>query len=119
MSQDAREQLSPDWRPAIGKPDGLVLLCRIPPARVAPVARERAITPSQLRALASAGWIEIEFVDSLGQPIAAACRVELPDSATVETDGDGQETLAGHGFAPGLCRVSLPKLDAATWRLGS
>jgi hypothetical protein len=114
----AAEQLSPDWRPPIGRPDGLVLLCRIPPARVTPVARERAITPSQLRALEAAGFIEIEFVDSLGRPMAAACRLELPDATPVETSGEGQELVARHGFAPGLCRVSLPRLDAATWRLG-
>jgi hypothetical protein len=119
LLRQAREQLTRDWHPPISEPDGLVLLRRIPAPRAAGVARERAITPSQLRALAAAGWIEIEFVDSLGQPIAAACRLELPDSTPVETPGDGQELVARHGFAPGLCRLSLPKLDAATWRLES
>jgi hypothetical protein len=113
----AREQLSRDWRPPVGRPDGLVLLSRISPPRVAPAAREPAVTPSQLRALAAAGFIEIEFVDSLGQPVAAACRLELPDATAVETSGEGQDLVARHGFSPGLCRVSLPKLDAATWRL--
>jgi len=115
----AREQLTRDWRRPFSEPDGLILLRRIPVPRRSAVAHEPAITPSQLKALAEAGWIEIEFVDSLGQPIAASCRLELPDCTPVATGDDGQKLVARHGFVPGLCRVSLPKLDAAVWRLAS
>jgi hypothetical protein len=108
----AREKLTADWRPPFGTPDGLILLRRVP--ALAAVVREPAVTPSQLRALAAAGWIEVEFVDPQGRPVTALCRLELPDSTQVETRDD---LVARRNFAPGLCRVSLTGLDAARWNL--
>jgi hypothetical protein len=110
---EAREKLTRDWRPPLGQPDGLVLLCWVP--REVAVARESAITPSQLRALAAAGWIEIEFVDPQGRPVPLICRLELPDSTQIETSDDQQGVVARYNFAPGMCKLSLPKLDAARW----
>jgi hypothetical protein len=82
---------------------------------VAAVVREPAMTPSQLKALVAAGWIEIEFVDPQGRPVPVVCRLELPDSTQIQTSDDQHGVLARHNFAPGMCRVSLPDLDAARW----
>jgi hypothetical protein len=106
----ARAKLTADWRPPLGTPDGLILLRRVPV--VAAVVREPAVTPSQLQALAAAGWIEVELVDTQGRPVAALCRLELPDSTPIEARDD---VIAHRNFAPGLCRVCLPGLDAARW----
>jgi hypothetical protein len=108
----ARDKLTRDWRPPFW-PDGLILLRRVP--TVAAAVREPAITPSQLRALAEAGWIEIEFVDPQGRPVPVICRLELPDSTRIEASDDAGGVVARHNFAPGMCRVSLPGLDAARW----
>ena len=117
LFSQARDQLTRDWRPPVSGPDGLVMLRRIRAARPVAAHREPAITPSQLKALAAAGWIEIEFVDSLGQPVGTVCRLELPDCTLVEAASDGQGLVARRDFAPGLCRLSLPDLDAERWHL--
>ena len=113
----ARDQLAADWRPPVSAPDGLILLRRLQVVPVAAASREPAITPSQLVALVAAGWIEIEFVDGLGLPVEVDCRLELPDSTRVETEGDAEGLVARHGFLPGICRLRLPSLDQARWRL--
>jgi hypothetical protein len=113
----ARAGLTPDWRPPVGAPDGLILLRRARVAAAVAPECEPALTPSQLKALAEAGWIEIEFVDPLGQPVAVACRLELPDSTLVEGKNDEAGLVARYELAPGMCRLSLPDLDAAKWSL--
>jgi len=112
----ARAQLTADWRPAIGAPDGLVLLRRVRSLPVATSSGAPAITPSQLKALTAAGWIEIEFVDWLGNPVAVDCRLELPNATLVEGANDPRGLLARRSFAPGMCRLSLPGLDGERWR---
>jgi len=114
----ARDKLSPDWRPPLA-PNGLVLLRRIHTPQAVAASPEPAITPSQLRALMASGWIEIEFVDELGEPVEAAYLIELPDSTLVEGAAslpDG--TLSKANIRPGICQLTLPTLDAARWRHG-
>jgi hypothetical protein len=113
----ARDQLTADWRPPVSAPDGLVLLRRMRALAVAAANGEPAITPSQLVALVAAGWIEIEFVDEVGQPVEVDCQLELPDATRIEAKGDAQGLVARHGFLPGTCRLRLPNLDAGRWRL--
>jgi hypothetical protein len=110
----ARDQLTADWRPPFGRPDGLILLRRVRGIELAAMRREPAITPSQWKALSEAGWIEIEFVDTSGKPVGVGCRLELPDCTLVEAR---DEVVARRGFVPGICRLCLPKVDAAVWSL--
>jgi hypothetical protein len=112
----ALAQLTADWRPGMAEPDGLVFLRRIRNLPVAPSSNTPAITPSQLKALTAAGWIEIEFVDGLGNPVAVDCRLELPNATLVEAANDSRWFIAKRSFAPGMCRLSLPGLDGNRWR---
>jgi hypothetical protein len=109
----AADQLSPDWRPPMAGPSGLVLLRRARVPAVVPHPSP-AITPSQLRALSEAGWIEVEFVDEAGRPLSVACHLELPDCTPLDSCG---EVVAKHGFSPGSCGLVLPEVDAAQWSL--
>jgi hypothetical protein len=113
----ARDKLSPDWRPPLA-PNGLVLLRKIHAPQAVIASPEPAITPSQLRALTASGWIEIEFVDELGEPVEAAYLVELPDSTLVEGASTQDGTLSRANIKQGICHLTLPTLDAARWRLG-
>jgi hypothetical protein len=63
------------------------------------------------------GWIEIELLDEVGEPVPGEkYRVTLPDGSVREgtLDAVGRARLEGH--APGTCQVSFPKLDASLWR---
>jgi hypothetical protein len=63
----ARTKLSPDWRPPISQPDGLVLLRGVSVAQAVPVEQAPALTPSQLQQLAQPkpdSWIKILLLDA-------------------------------------------------------
>jgi len=109
----ASDQISADWRPPLSGPDGLVLL-RLARTPMAVPHSAPAMTPSQLRALSEAGWIEVEFVDEAGRPLGVVCHLELPDCTPIDFRG---EVAAKHGFSPGTCRLSLPEVDASQWCL--
>jgi outer membrane protein OmpA-like peptidoglycan-associated protein len=67
----AIETLSPDWRPPL-TPNGIILLRKLVALRVASMAPEAAITPSQLRALMDAEkplHFYARFVDEHGRPL--------------------------------------------------
>jgi hypothetical protein len=113
----AVDKLSPDWRPPLA-PNGLVLLRRIQAPRVAAASQEAALTPSQLRAMMESGWIEIEFVDELGQSVEAVYRLELPNGSIVEGAWGEESAFSKANIEQGMCRLRLPALDAARWRLG-
>ena len=113
----ARDKLSPDWRPPLA-PNGLVLLHKIHSPQAVNASPEPAMTPSQLRAMMATGWIEIEFVDELGEPVGAAYRIELPDSTLVEGASTRDGTFSKANIKRGICQLTLPTLDAARWRLG-
>ena len=62
-------------------------------------------------------WIEIALVDQAGDPVKhARYRVEGPDGTPYEgwTDGDGIARV--DGLKEGTCKISLPDLDAASWK---
>ena len=113
----ATNKLSPDWRPPM-TPKGLVLLRRIHARNVAAGRPESAITPSQMRAMIEDGWIEIEFVDEFGEPVEAAYRLQLTDSTMVEGLRATEGEFAVTNIKPGTCKLTLPELDAAMWRIG-
>jgi hypothetical protein len=82
LLKQASEKLTKDWSPP-SRPDGLILLRRIPAQASAPKDTGPAITPSQMKRLLM-GWLELFVVwaDS-GQPVAGV-------PLAVETSGNRQ-----------------------------
>ncbi len=62
-------------------------------------------------------FIEIEFTDEAGQPIAGETyQITLPDGVTLATgttDEKGKAKISG--IDPGSCKITFPNLDAEAW----
>jgi len=108
----ASAKLTPDWRPPVSEPDGLILLRGIPVAQAVAKDEAPAITPSQLAKLKDPqkkdAWIKIHLVDAdKGTAIeGASLQLKLPDATTPsshDTDKDGL--------------VDLPDVPAGTFSL--
>ena len=63
-------------------------------------------------------WIEIELVDTFGQPAPGeAYRVMLPDGSTIaEGNLDEKGRARVDHIDPGTCKVTFPRLDKAAWK---
>lgn len=109
----ARDKLSPDWRPPLF-PDGLILLRRNISPKAVSYVTEPAITPSQLkRMLTKTEWIEIEVLDELGKPYPGPYRIELPDGSTAEGNFDEQGLWGDYDIDPGTCKLIVPDVPEA------
>ena len=63
-------------------------------------------------------WIEVELLDSDGQPVPnEPYRVHLPDGSTQEGSTDGQGIARLSGIDPGTCQISFPALDGGGWKV--
>jgi hypothetical protein len=80
---EAAKLLANDWRPPLA-PDGLVLLRRLTAVVATGPSDEPAITPSQLKKLSETDWIEIEVVDTDGNPLSTHYRLQLADKDVQE-----------------------------------
>jgi len=81
-------------------------------------ADNSAATSSQEQALVESDSIEIEFVDEDGHPVDIAYHLELPDGGALDGQTSEDGVLSTTGFKPGTCKLTLPKTDAARWKLG-
>jgi hypothetical protein len=50
--------------------------------------------------------------------VEAVYRLELPDNSVVEGASTAEGTFSKANIKQGICRLTLPELTAATWRLG-
>jgi hypothetical protein len=104
----ATQKLTADWWPPFS-PDGLVLLRMIAARQTSSLPiQETALTPSQMKALLkSKEWIEVEVVESDGEPYQGAYRIELPDKSTVKGNFDKAGTWEERDIDPGTCKLTL------------
>jgi type VI secretion system secreted protein VgrG len=63
-------------------------------------------------------WIEIELVDTEGNPVPGEqYKITLPDGSTVASGSlDGKGKARVDGIDPGSCQVTFPKLDQSAWK---
>lgn len=104
LLRQASHKLSPDWRPPF-RPDGLVLLRRIPVRAAVGINHEPAITPSQMKKLLT-GWVELVVVwDDTGEPVTGLpLAVETAGNRqSVKTGGDGRIRITD---VEGTCEAS-------------
>jgi type VI secretion system secreted protein VgrG len=76
----------------------------------------QAITPVSGGPPTEVSWIEIELIDEVGRPVPGeAYQILLPDGK--KTDGTLDQRGRAHVAVPdpGLCQITFPRLDAATW----
>lgn len=65
----------------------------------------------------SPSWIEIELLDSLGNPVPGEqYRIETPDGSIAEGALDEKGFVRVDGIKPGSCKVSFPGYDGRSWR---
>ena len=62
--------------------------------------------------------IEVEFVDEQGEPVDVAYRVELSDGSVISAQVGADGVLRKAGIRTGSCKLSLPKIDAGSWKIG-
>jgi hypothetical protein len=108
----ARDQLTRDWRPPLA-PDGLILLRRSAVNRSYSSDSGPALTPSQMRKLASKDWIEIEVVDQDGEPYSPHYRLELADQSVREGELDDEGSVGVYEIESGNCKVVLGEVKQA------
>ena len=78
----------------------------------------KSTTPVQKRDKVDGDSIEIEFVDEDGHPVDVAFHLELPDGGIMDGQPTEDGMLSATGFKPGTCKLTLPTMDAARWKLG-
>jgi hypothetical protein len=101
----AREGLTADWQPPL-QPDGLILLRRIVIAGTSGPDLGPALTPSQIKKLATkSDWIEIEVVCDDDEPYAGHYRLVRPDNTSVEGSFDAEGPLGEYDLDPGVCKL--------------
>jgi hypothetical protein len=111
----ARDTLSPDWRPPLG-PKGLVLVRKIVAPRAAVSTNEEASTPSQIREMMEKAALEIHVVDLNQKPQdGLAFRIAMPDGGTVAGKLDKDGRGRAKSSTPGVFSVTFPDLDGADW----
>ncbi len=112
----ASDQLSPDWRPPVSAPDGLVLLRRI--ARVVAGSRCEGpvLTPSMMKAMVDQAALTIHVVDLKKKPQQGlAFQILAPDGSSVAGRLDEEGRARAKSACPGVFGVSFPELDGADW----
>lgn len=94
----ASAQLTPDWRPPLSQPDGLILLRSVPVTQASAASGEPPLTPSQLHPPKPQpkldAWIKIHLVDAdTGAAIGgASLSLKLPNAnaaSSHDTDDGG------------------------------
>jgi hypothetical protein len=108
----ARDKLTRDWRPPLA-PEGLILLRRSATLRIASSDTGPAITPSQMRKLASKDWIEIEVVDQEGEPYSSHYRLELADHSVREGELDNEGCVGVYEIESGNCELVVGEVKQA------
>ena len=106
-------KLSPDWRPPVTEPNGLVLLRRVVVVAAARASTESVLTPSQLAKMKPTSWITIVVEDQTGEPWQGSLRLRLADGAKREEAVDDQGTVHLDDIEPGSVQIQ-PVLPAAT-----
>ena len=103
----AKEKLTPDWRPPL-EPSGLILLRRIVTLQAYAPDVGPALTPSQMKKLVTqTDWIEVEVVDQDGEPYTGRYRIELPDHSSTEGSFDAEGLLGNYDLEAGNCKLFL------------
>jgi LysM repeat protein len=110
---EARGKLSPDWRPPLTEPNGVVLLRRNVAIAAASKSAEPVLTPSQLAKMKPTTWITIVVEDQTGEPWQGRLRLRLADGAEREQAVDEQGSVHLDGIEPGDVKIQ-PVLPAAT-----
>jgi hypothetical protein len=90
--------------------NGLLLL-KIVPVSSAAVARQPAMTPSQIKQMSETHWIEILVVDEDGEPVSdQQYTLRLTDGSTQEGRLDGSGRIYLSSIQPGVVEISFPKM---------
>jgi hypothetical protein len=108
----ARDKLTPDWRPPLA-PDGLILLRRNAAMRIASSDTGPALTPSQIKKLATKDWIEIEVFEEDDTPYAGSYRLERPDGTSTKGNFDAKGFFGDYDIETGDCKLFLEERIAA------
>jgi hypothetical protein len=109
----ARDKLTPDWRPPLA-PDGLILLRRNSVARVHSSETGPALTPSQMKKLATKkDWIEIELVDQDGEPYSTHYRLQLGEQLVDESDFPDDGLLGLYEIESGTYKLTIGEVRLA------
>ena len=61
-------------------------------------------------------WFEARVTDELGEPVpSVAYRLELPTGSIIRGTSSKEGLIHHGGIPPGICRLTLTKLDEAAW----
>jgi N-acetylmuramoyl-L-alanine amidase len=112
----ASDRLSPDWRPPVSAPDGLVLLRHVPTFAGGSRSEGPAITPSMMKAMVDQSALTIHVVDLKKKPQQGlAFQIQAPDGTSVAGRLDEQGRAKAPSTCPGVFGVRFPELDGADW----
>ncbi len=73
-------------------------------------------TPAIVVSPDKSSWVEIELVDTDGNPVPGEeYQIVVPGGTTVDGTLDAQGQARVEGIDPGTCQITFPNLDKKSW----